>query len=346
MSSILSEAYRDNPVNLHHIIPLDFATVRTLPDSHIWPKTDDLSSSFGDSQPSIPVIDLNHPDSTKHIYHACEAWGVFQITGHGIPLDLLEDAESESLRLFALPARQKLKALRSPNRVTGYGLARISPFFDKYMWHEGFTIMGSPLEHARQLWPDDDHDFQRFCKVMEAYQKKMKALAEKLKLIILKSLDITKEDTCAMTNWLDPISQALQLNSYPSCPDPNLAMGLAPHTDSFMFTILHQSDTSGLQIFKEGFGWVLVHPISGALVVNVGDILHILSNGRFPSVVHRAMVNQVNHRVSLAYFYGPPMDFFVKPAVGEVARFRSVTVKEYVGLKGKNLDKTLSLITL
>ena len=33
------------------------------------------------------------------------------------------------------------------------GSARISSFFPKLMWSEGFSIMGSPVEHASQLWP-------------------------------------------------------------------------------------------------------------------------------------------------------------------------------------------------
>ncbi|MFS7949704.1 putative non-hem dioxygenase domain, isopenicillin N synthase [Helianthus anomalus] len=78
---------------------------------------------------------------------------MFQVINHGVPSELIKKVESESQRLFALPTHEKCKVLRSADRATGYGSARISPFFDKCMWHEGFTIMGSCVDDAKVLWP-------------------------------------------------------------------------------------------------------------------------------------------------------------------------------------------------
>lgn len=155
--STLSEAYRDHPLHLQHIIPLDFSAVRTMPDSHVW-RQDSDDFSFEDS-PSVPIIDLADPNASELIGQACETWGVFQLVNHGISLSDIEEVEYEAGRFFGLPARQKLKALRTPCGATGYGVARITPFFSKYMWHEGFTIIGSPIDHVRELWP---HDHERF----------------------------------------------------------------------------------------------------------------------------------------------------------------------------------------
>ncbi|KAJ9183423.1 hypothetical protein P3X46_007279 [Hevea brasiliensis] len=154
--STLSEVYTQYPLKVDDIIPLDFDSVVTVPDSHAWPISDGFESN---DWLSIPTIDLKDPDAAKLIGHACETWGVFQVVNHDIPLNLLDEVESEARQLFSLPTTQKLKALRSPGGVTGYGLARISSFFNKFMWHEGFTIIGSPLDHARELWPND---YQKF----------------------------------------------------------------------------------------------------------------------------------------------------------------------------------------
>lgn len=189
---------------------------------------------------------------------------------------------------------------------------------------------------------------------MEDYQDKMKALSERLLAMVLKYLGISERDI----DWPQlrgNACTALQLNSYPRCPDPGQAMGLAPHTDTFLLTILHQNDSAhGLQVHRDGRGWVPVFPINGALVVNVGDMLHIMSNAMFPSVVHRVIPSEHRHRLSVAYFYGPPTDFHVGPVHGltqasgrEVtARFRSITVKDYVQMKAKNLDMALSMIRI
>ncbi|KAI4316271.1 hypothetical protein L6164_024268 [Bauhinia variegata] len=354
----LSEAYRDLSLPLHHIIPLDFSSVGSLPDSHAWLQSDDEDyrhrfsfnggscSGYDGAGLSIPVIDLLDPNATELIGLACENWGAFQLRNHGISRNLIEEVELEAKHLFALPTEQKVKALRSPGGATGYGRARISPFFPKYMWHEGFTIMGSPSGDAKKIWPNGS---ARFCDLMEEYQKQMKVLAEQLTHIIFKFLNISEEEKI---NWVGSTNStgAVQLNSYPCCPEPKRAMGLAPHTDTSLLTIVHQSQTTGLQIFKEGLGWVPVHPHPSALVVNIGDLFHIISNARFPCVLHRVTVNRTHQRYSVAYFYGPPVDYVVSPIPAtvlnkSVARFRSVTVKEYIGIKAKNLGGALALIS-
>lgn len=181
---------------------------------------------------------------------------------------------------------------------------------------------------------------------MDNYQKKMKSLAYKILLIIFKALGLNEEDQEMVSSpSLYQSDGALQLNSYPSCPNPSRAIGLAPHTDSLLLTILHQNDTNGLQIFQEGIGWVPVPPSPGALVINVGDLMHILSNACFPTAYHRVVPNDTRHRFTIAYFYGPHVDSTVAPLSGLPGpHFRPVTVKEYIGLKNKHLEKALDLI--
>ncbi|KAG6387949.1 hypothetical protein SASPL_153145 [Salvia splendens] len=354
MTTSLSNAYKDTNIHLNNIIPLDFGSILQLPESHVW--TDDGDSGNDHRtclarQPraepaSPPVIDLRAPDAVGLVGDACRWWGVFQVTNHEVSQDLVEVVEAHARRLFELPTYQKLKALRAQNGVTGYGVARISPFFTKLMWHEGFTIMGSAMEHAKLLWP---HHYEEFCDAMDKYQKKMKSLAYNILLVMLKALGVDEEDHEKLSSsFLYQSDGALQLNSYPSCPNPSRAIGLAPHTDSLLLTILHQNDTNGLQIMQEGVGWVPIRPTPGALVVNIGDLMHILSNATFHNMYHRVVPNEMSHRFTMAYFYGPPADSVLAPLpkLPGPPRFRAITVKEYIGLKNKHLEKALSIIQI
>ncbi|KAL5729444.1 gibberellin 3beta-dioxygenase [Ranunculus cassubicifolius] len=349
MPSRLSDAFRAHPVHLHDN-HLDLGSVREVPESHAWPPILDYPAKDSYQIESVPIIDLKGAKSAKLIGNACENWGVFQVTNHGIPLRLLEDVESQGRRLFSLPSHQKLKAARTPDGISGYGRARISSFFPKLMWSEGFTMVGSPIEHARQLWPQD---YKKFCDVMEEYEKEMKNLATRIMWVMLGSLGITKEDL----KWASPKGElqgacaALQMNSYPPCPDPNRAMGLAAHTDSTLLTLLYQNNTSGLQVLRDGVGWVTVPPVTGALVVNVGDLIHILSNGRYPSILHRAVVHRTRHRLSIAYLYGPPPTTQISPLpklidLKNPPLYRSVTWSEYLGTKAKHFNKALSSVRI
>lgn len=154
MATRLSEAYRDTNLPLEHIIPLNFDSITELPESHMWNPTGSMSiQKHVKDTLSVPIIDLMAPDVVELLKNASEKWGMFYVTNHGISPDLFKEVESHAQRLFDLPMEEKLKVLRLPNGATGYGVARISPFFEKLMWHEGFTVMGSPVEHAKQLWP-------------------------------------------------------------------------------------------------------------------------------------------------------------------------------------------------
>ncbi|XP_051134780.1 gibberellin 3-beta-dioxygenase 1 [Andrographis paniculata] len=325
---------------------LDLYSIKELPETHAWGPDDHTPDDTCDDLETVPFIDLADENAPDLIGRACKTWGVFQVVNHNVSKNLLDQVEFAGNHLFSLPLHQKLRAARPPNGVAGYGVARISSFFPKLMWSEGFTIDDSLVDYARLLWPDD---YQHFCDTIEAYKKEMKELAGKLMWLMLGSLGITSDDI----KWGGAgAGAAVQMNSYPACPEPERAMGLAAHTDSTILTILHQSNTSGLQVLREGSGrWTTVAPAAGALVVHVGDLMHILSNGVFPSVVHRAVVNRARHRLSVAYLYGPPAHVKISPAAKVVderrpALYRAISWSEYLGTKAKHFDKALTALRL
>lgn len=149
MSTPWDQAYK-------HIIPLDFNSVKSVPDSFVWSQSDIIQPDNG---LFIPVIDLMDSNALKLIVEACETWGVFQLKNHGVPTKIMEDIESEARKLFDLPIDQKLKAVRSPDGLSGYGIVPMQSLFSTFMWHEGLTVFGSAIDHAKALWP---HDYQQF----------------------------------------------------------------------------------------------------------------------------------------------------------------------------------------
>nr|UXX33601.1 gibberellin 3-beta-dioxygenase [Citrullus lanatus]UXX33602.1 gibberellin 3-beta-dioxygenase [Citrullus lanatus]UXX33603.1 gibberellin 3-beta-dioxygenase [Citrullus lanatus]UXX33604.1 gibberellin 3-beta-dioxygenase [Citrullus lanatus]UXX33605.1 gibberellin 3-beta-dioxygenase [Citrullus lanatus] len=310
--------------------------------------------SFRDSNislsDSVPLIDLSLPNAPELIRNAFQTWGAFQVINHGVPISLLDSMESTVDALFNLPSPQKLKATRPPDGLSGYGVARISPFFPKRMWSEGFTLVGSPLEHFKKLWPQD---YTKHCDITEEYGRELRSLCGRLMWLGLGGLGITREDV----EWAGPDGDfktshvAIQFNSYPVCPDPDRAMGLGAHTDTSLLTIVYQNNTSGLQLLREGNRWVTVEPVPGALVVQVGDLFHILANGLYPSSLHQAFVNRTRKRLSMAYFFGPPETAQISPLkklVGptQPPLYRTVTWTEYLRKKAELFNDTLSSIRL
>lgn len=136
---------------------LDLNSIKELPESYAWSSEDDCPSSSNSE--AVPVINLKDSNAMKHVGYACKTWGVFQVTNHDIPITLLNNMEASGRKLFSLPFQQKLKAARSLDGVSGYGVARISSFFPKLMWSEGFTLIDSPHQHAQKLWPQGSGNF-------------------------------------------------------------------------------------------------------------------------------------------------------------------------------------------
>ncbi|CAB4268770.1 unnamed protein product [Prunus armeniaca] len=328
-------------------VPDDFKSLHEIPEEYAWTNLNEHPSLDSDS---VPIIDLNDPNASQLISHACRTWGMFQLINHGVPNNVVEDMESVAQSLFSLPAEQKLKVARGPGGISGYGFHLISAFSDKKLWSECFTILGSPLEHYAKLWPQG---YTKICSITEEYDKELGRLSSRLMWIMLASLGISKEDV----KWSGPKgdnheAHVLQLNSYPACPDPDRAMGLVPHTDSTLVTIVHQSKICGLQVFQEGTGWFTVPPVPGAMVVNVGDLMHILSNGSYVSVLHRVLVNQTQQRLSVVYTYGPPENVPISPipkllSASHPALYPPVTNwSEYIDTKTKLKGKALASLRL
>ncbi|XVF62878.1 hypothetical protein PTKIN_Ptkin09bG0044000 [Pterospermum kingtungense] len=85
-------------------------------------------------------------------------------------------------------------------------------------------------------------------------------------------------------------------------PSQNLLWGTRKHTDAVLLTLLLQNEISGLQVLLEG-QWLDVPSIRGALLVNIGDLLQIISNDKLKSVEHRATANHVGPRISVPWFF-------------------------------------------
>ncbi|KAL9225839.1 hypothetical protein vseg_001718 [Gypsophila vaccaria] len=105
----------------------------------------------------------------------------------------------------------------------------------------------------------------------------------------------------------------LTINHYPSCPNPNLTLGLPKHTDPNLITILLQDDALGLQLFKDG-QWFDVDPLPNSFIIMVSNQLEIVSNGKLKSAIHRAVTNARKARTSIVYFINPTRECIVQTA--------------------------------
>ena len=96
-------------------------------------------------------------------------------------------------------------------------------------------------------------------KLLSEYCERTRKVARELLRGIWKSLGLEESYVDKALN-MDSGLQVFTANLYPPCPQPELAMGLPPHSDHGLLTFLTQNGVGGLQVQHNG-KWVNVNAI-------------------------------------------------------------------------------------
>ncbi|KAG5219251.1 oxidoreductase family protein [Salix suchowensis] len=130
-----------------------------------------------------------------------------------------------------------------------------------------------------------------------------KLLSLKLLDVLMKNLNVTEMDETKESLLLG--SKRINLNYYPICPDPELTVGVGRYSDVSTLTVLLQRDIGGLYVRRDNDSWIHVPLANGSIVINVGDALQIMSNGRYMSIEHCVIANGSDNRISVPIFINP-----------------------------------------
>eukprot|EP01018_Ginkgo_biloba_P007627 Gb_17512 [translate_table: standard] len=292
--------------------------LQTVPERYIRPQDERPFTSILSSQLTIPVIDLallnvaghqlRHDEMAK-LAKACEEWGFFQVVNHGISHHLLEKIRKVATEFFKLPLEEKKRYAPQPGDVQGYGQMFVVSEEQKLDWNDLLALMLMPHNLRNlSLWPTNPIEFRE---TVETYAGEIQKVAGKLSTLFAENLALKGD---YFNQKFGEAMQMMRMNYYPPCPRPDLVVGLSPHADGGGITLLLQDDqTEGLHV-RKGDQWIPVEPIPNALVVNIADMIEVMTNGRYKSVEHRAVTNQEKERLSIAMFYHPSFEAEVWPA--------------------------------
>ncbi|KAJ3680282.1 hypothetical protein LUZ60_016560 [Juncus effusus] len=314
----------------------------TVPKKYVRPDSQRPHLSQVVTDAKIPVIDLGSPDlhqTISQIAYACETYGFFQVSNHGISEELMKAVMEISLEFFRLPAEEKMK-LYSDDPAKKMRLSTSFNIKKETVrnWRDYLRLHCYPLEEFVPDWPSNPHLFKE---IISTYCKEVRQLGFRLLRAISLSLNLEED---YIENVLGEQEQHMAINFYPQCPEPDLTVGLQAHTDPNALTILLQDpQVAGLNVYKDG-KWIAVDPQPNALVINLGDQIQALSNGHYKSVLHRAVVNSKKERLSVASFLCPCNSALISPATKlakEIpAVYRSYTYDEYYKkFWSRNLDQ-------
>lgn len=256
----------------------------------------------------------------------CRSTGFLAIRNHGVPEDVIAGVWKQAHDFFDLPFAEKQKAAAP---FPGYPYGYLGPQSEALAKSKGVetppdlkeSFNGGPRAapaamvdpdalsfcYAPTIWPKEPDGFRE---AWERYYAAMEDLAARVMRLFAVALQL--EDV-HFGRFIDAPISALRALNYPEQtvpPEPG-QLRAGAHTDYGSLTILlPQAGSKGLEIRSPDGAWTAVPPVSGAFVVNIGDLMARWTNDRWVSTLHR-VVNPcpedggMDRRQSLAFFHQP-----------------------------------------
>jgi isopenicillin N synthase-like dioxygenase len=251
---------------------------------------------------TIPVVDISalggqdldrHAEVIRQLRSAAEHVGFLYVSGHGLAEELLTGVKRAARDFFALPAETKMQVYigRSRNH-RGYvpegeeifagGTPDAKEAFDLSIdlaATDPDHLAGNPLLGPNQ-WPDGLPGFRE---AVSAYYEAAFALGRRMLRGFSEALGLPADH---LDRFVTKPPSQLRLIHYPYNAGADDRPGIGAHTDYEIFTLLLPT-APGLEVMNQAGRWIDAPPVPGTLVVNIGDMLEVWSNGRLAATSHR-----------------------------------------------------------
>jgi len=317
---------------------------------------------------AVPTIDISpflggdlaaRERVAAEVAATCERTGFLIISGHGFPAERFEQLKRMLFEFFDL--EEDVKNRWHPtgaSRQRGYhgfatrGLAntlgqkappdlRESIFLGPVDDHRGYysAMPEAHTSYAPNLIPTLPEGLaQLLVEIYRAYEQ----LARRMLVIFAAALRLPEG---YFDGVLDRHFSIMSCHHYPVLAEPPLPGQLrtGAHTDYGAMTLLAATDAQGgLEAQMLDGTWAPVQPLAGEFVVNLGDMMHHWTNGRWASTMHRVVNPPLgmaqSRRLSIGMFVHPNYDRSIAcvpscvPA-GEAPRFEPITAGEHIRRK-------------
>jgi isopenicillin N synthase-like dioxygenase len=276
---------------------------------------------------SLTEADRDPEGFAEKLGKSFEEYGFAIIADHGIPDDLIRDAEAKAKAFFALPEEVKRSYLipggGGARGYTAFGVetAKGASAHDlKEFWHVGREL---PPGHrfretmADNVWPAEVPSFKdTFLKLYDSFD----AAGLKILAAIARHLGL---DPDYFEPTVENGNSVLRLLHYPP-QEANTGghIRAGAHEDINTITLLLGAEEAGLELLTRDGRWIPVSPRPGEVVVNIGDMLQRLTNGVLRSTSHRVVnpspERKSHARYSMPFFLHFHPEFLIEALPGTV----------------------------
>lgn len=278
---------------------------------------------------ALPILDLSLLDGTAiqrqgfldDLRHAARDVGFFYLTGHGIDSELLQQVQASARQFFALPDSEKAAVgmINSPH-FRGYNRAASEITRGQPDLREQFDLGAEravlPIDDNSPWWARLQGPNQWPAALPELkpllldWQQAMTGMSLRLLRAFAEALSLPQEAFDRL--YGNQPNEHIKLMRYPGQAPQQSNQGVGAHKDSGFLSFLLQDRQAGLQVEIEEGRWIDALPLENTLVVNIGELLELATNGYLRATVHRVLSPQAgNERLSIAFFLGAQLDAVV-----------------------------------
>ncbi|KAL5547155.1 hypothetical protein UlMin_006842 [Ulmus minor] len=234
----------------------------------------------------IPILDfqcLSHSQDNEKFEEVCKEWGVFRLVNHGIPETLLSQLQDSLNKILSFSFESKFYLFNNPS---------------SFNWGFGFhsECLFVPVTQLSQIQAED-HILASFRNMMDEYANHMFRVASTLNEAIAKNLNI--ETIESKSNVFEPTG-FFRMYRYSPYPFPDDVFGLDAHINNSTLAIINENHAGGLQLLKDE-EWFTLKPIPNTLIVNLGDMMKVISKDKYHNIKYRVMVSKDKERISVCY---------------------------------------------
>ncbi|GAA5010273.1 2-oxoglutarate and iron-dependent oxygenase domain-containing protein [Acinetobacter puyangensis] len=271
--------------------------------------------------PMVDISKLSSPnladrlDVAKALDLACKEVGFLYIKGDQFNPQLFTQIQHIAKAYFAQEEKLKMQHyIGLSENHSGYVPIGEEQFASNtYDLKEAYDVnYDYPLSTPRRpllgptLWPD----FPEFQTQVLAYYQHVKTVGHQIFQGFALALGLSED---FFTPHLQHPPSQLRLIHYPYNPAAEDSVGIGAHTDYECFTLLLPT-APGLQVLNKQGEWIDIPLIENSMVMNIGDMMEILSNGRYLATKHRVKRVQ-EERYSFPLFFSCDYDYVIAPVM-------------------------------
>jgi len=280
-----------------------------------------MSSSSTPPAQEIPIIDLSLPPSQiqASLLSACRDWGFFYLINHGLPSSDITRLWEITKTFFSLPLAEK-SAAGAWNGKENAGYRPVLPQVPKEQYDLRKWLPPPSYQQPLPPYLEENREF------LDGFKRECAGLGCRVLRELAAALGLEEAFFESGHRWEESSMDNFELMHYiPTTPadEAKDVYRLGAHTDWGSLTLLFQESQPGLQVRpptyphhlppQAGEQWIDAPVIERAVLVNVGDLMHIWTGGEVRSTWHRVSKGGRGDRWCAAYFLHPSEGSVIDP---------------------------------